>query len=259
MSVPKTNITKSKHPLKTRRENLPPKNAAERILANPLARPLNPQCPNTYGVQNQGVRKEETTPTTLGMTVGFVKKKLELISNTKTLVKLPLKEVPENHSGNLKGCHAGAARLPSDTFKSPKKSPCGRQYKGHGGIRALISQPNVLVGFLIGRTVPILVLHSAKSISASREDETMVGSESRPAWKYFKGDVIRYQNGKIAFTIRKPLGCAAFGEVHLVWSEVQEKLRAMKCTKFGNITPDQRLVKHQTMQYSNSLYAIQYV
>ena len=111
MSVPKTNITKSKHPLKTRRENLPPKNAAERILANPLARPLNPQCPNTHGVQNQGVRKEETTPTTLVMTVGFVRKKLELISNTKTLVKLPLKEVPENHSGNLKGCHAGAARL----------------------------------------------------------------------------------------------------------------------------------------------------
>ena len=45
------------------------------------------------------------------MTVGFVKKRFELVSNTKTLVKLPTKEVPENHSGNLKRCHAGAARL----------------------------------------------------------------------------------------------------------------------------------------------------
>ena len=111
MSVPKTNITKSKHTLKTRRDNLPPKNAAERILANPLARPLKPQYPNTYGVQNQGVRKKETTPITLVMTVGFVKKKLELISNIKILVKLPSKEVPESRRGNLKGYHAGAAKL----------------------------------------------------------------------------------------------------------------------------------------------------
>ena len=42
---------------------------------------------------------------------------------------------------------------PSHTFKSPKKSPCGRQYKGYGGVPALISEPYRLVGFLIGRTV----------------------------------------------------------------------------------------------------------
>ena len=45
------------------------------------------------------------------MTVGFAKKRLELISNIKILVKLPSKEVPESHSGNLKGYHAGAAKL----------------------------------------------------------------------------------------------------------------------------------------------------
>jgi hypothetical protein len=111
MSAPKTNKTKSIHPLKRRRENLPLKTATERILANPLARPLNPQCLNIYGAQNQVVRKEETTPTTLVMTVGFAKKKLELNSNIKTLAKLQSKEVPENHSGSLKRCHAGAAKL----------------------------------------------------------------------------------------------------------------------------------------------------
>ena len=110
-SVPRTNITKSIRPLKTRRENLPQKTAAGRILANPPARPLNPQYLNIYGAQNQNVRKRETTPTTVVMTVGFAKKKLELISNIKILVKLPSKEVPESHSGNLKGYHAGAAKL----------------------------------------------------------------------------------------------------------------------------------------------------
>jgi hypothetical protein len=111
MSVPKTKKTKGLHPLETRRENLPRRTAAERILANPRARPLNPQHLNIYGAQNQDVKKRETTPTTVVMTVGFAKKRLELISNIKILAKLPSKEVPENHSGNLKKCHAGAAKL----------------------------------------------------------------------------------------------------------------------------------------------------
>jgi hypothetical protein len=110
-SVPRTNKAKSILPPKTRRENLPQKTAAGKILANPPARPLNPQYLNIYGAQNQNVRKGETTPTTVVMTVGFAKKKLELISNIKILVKLPSKEVPESHSGNLKGYHAGAAKL----------------------------------------------------------------------------------------------------------------------------------------------------
>jgi hypothetical protein len=110
MSVPRTNKTRSIRPLKTRRENLPQKTAAGRILVNPPARPLNPQYLNIYGAQNQNVRKEETTPTTVEMTVGFAEKKLELISNIKILVRLLSKEVPESHSGNLKGCHVGAAK-----------------------------------------------------------------------------------------------------------------------------------------------------
>ena len=110
-SVPRTNKTKGICPPKTRRENLPQKTAAGKILANPPARPLNPQYLNIYGAQNQNVRKGETTPTTVVMTVGFAKKKLELISNIKILVKLPSKEVPESHSGNLKGYHAEAAKL----------------------------------------------------------------------------------------------------------------------------------------------------
>jgi serine/threonine protein kinase len=60
-------------------------------------------------------------------------------------------------------------------------------------------------------------------------------------WKYTKGDTIQYQNGKTAFTVRKSLGCGAFGEVHLVWNEIQQKPRAMKCTKFGNMTSDERM------------------
>ena len=111
MSVTRTNKTKNIRPLGTRRENLPQKTEARRILANPLARPLNPQYLNIFGAQNQNVRKRETTPTTVEMTVGFAKKRLELISNIKILVKLLLKAVPENHSGNLKRLHAGAAKL----------------------------------------------------------------------------------------------------------------------------------------------------
>jgi serine/threonine protein kinase len=73
-----------------------------------------------------------------------------------------------------------------------------------------------------------------------------VGADT-PSWKYTKGDLIKYENGKAAFTVRKSLGCGAFGEVHLVFSEVQRKYRAMKCTKFGNMTPDQRMATFKPM------------
>ena len=49
--------------------------------------------------------------------------------------------------------------------------------------------------------------------------------------KYELGDVIEYQDGKPAFTVRKFLGKGAFGEVNEVWSEIQQVPRAMKCTK----------------------------
>ena len=40
--------------------------------------------------------------------------------------------------------------------------------------------------------------------------------------------------------MRKHLGCGAFGEVHLVYSEAQQKPRAMKCTKLENMSTKQR-------------------
>ena len=87
---------------------------------------------------------------------------------------------------------------------------------------------------------------AAKSMITSTSGVKTVGAELS-SWKYTKGDLIKYQNGKTAFTVRKSLGCGAYGEVHLVYSEVQQKLRAMKCTKFGNMTPDQRLAMFKPM------------
>jgi serine/threonine protein kinase len=65
--------------------------------------------------------------------------------------------------------------------------------------------------------------------------------------QYRKGDTVKYQNGKTAYTVRALLGCGAFGEVYLVWSEVQQKLRAMKCTKFGKMTLEERRARFQPM------------
>ena len=87
---------------------------------------------------------------------------------------------------------------------------------------------------------------TAKSMITPRTSVNTDGAELS-TWKYFKGDCIQYQNGKTAFTVRKSLGCGAFGEVHLVWSEVQQKPRALKCTKFGNMTPDERMAMFKPM------------
>jgi hypothetical protein len=65
--------------------------------------------------------------------------------------------------------------------------------------------------------------------------------------QYRKGDIVKYQNGKTAYTVRALLGCGAFGEVYLVWSEVQQKLRAMKCTKFGDMSLEERRARFQPM------------
>ena len=72
-------------------------------------------------------------------------------------------------------------------------------------------------------------------------------STSHARMKYLQGDVVKYQNGKIAYTVRKPLGCGAFGEVYLVWSEVQQKFRAMKCTKFADMDLKERMERFQPM------------
>ncbi len=71
--------------------------------------------------------------------------------------------------------------------------------------------------------------------------------ESAANWKYHKGDTVKYQNGKIAYTVRASLGRGAFGEVYKVWSEVQQKLRAMKCTRFGVMPSEERRKKFQSM------------
>jgi hypothetical protein len=47
-------------------------------------------------------------------------------------------------------------------------------------------------------------------------------------WRYKIGDTIKYQTGETAFTVRQSLGCGAFGEVHIVYSQVQKRERAMK-------------------------------
>jgi len=70
---------------------------------------------------------------------------------------------------------------------------------------------------------------------------------SAPQWRYQPGDPINYQTGKTAFTVRKSLGCGAFGEVHVVWSEVQQRERAMKCTKFDSMTRDMRISMFRPM------------
>jgi len=69
----------------------------------------------------------------------------------------------------------------------------------------------------------------------------------KPKWRYQPGDPIKYQTGKTAFTVRKSLGCGAFGEVHVVWSEVQQRERAMKCTKFDSMTRDMRISMFRPM------------
>jgi hypothetical protein len=58
--------------------------------------------------------------------------------------------------------------------------------------------------------------------------------------KYKEHDKIRYQTGKVAFTVRQPLGVGTFGEVHVVYSEVQHRERAMKATRFDGMTAEQR-------------------
>ena len=91
------------------------------------------------------------------------------------------------------------------------------------------------------------VTGTAKVMITPGAGTNAVGPDSSVDWKYKKGDIIEYQNGKAAFTVRKSLGCGSFGEVHQVWNEMQQKLRAMKCTKFGNMTPSQRITLFKPM------------
>ncbi len=65
--------------------------------------------------------------------------------------------------------------------------------------------------------------------------------------RYSSGDSITYQNGKKGFTVRNYLASGAFGEVHEVFSEVQHKYRAMKCTRFDSMSPEARRANFRPM------------
>jgi len=66
-------------------------------------------------------------------------------------------------------------------------------------------------------------------------------------WRYQPGDAIKFQSGRTAFTVRKSLGCGAFGEVHVVWQENQQRERAMKLTKFDSMTREKRISMFRPM------------
>jgi hypothetical protein len=81
----------------------------------------------------------------------------------------------------------------------------------------------------------------AKKVSASQlyrekngklEKVVMEGTGGRQVgsreWRYKPGDVIKYSDGTTGFTIRKSLGCGAFGEVHVAYDETNGAEYAMK-------------------------------
>ncbi len=91
---------------------------------------------------------------------------------------------------------------------------------------------------------------SSENQSASSHVVTIPSAGSpheRLRYRFEMGDTVKYQNGKIAYTVRKLLGYGTFGEVYLVWSEVQQKLRAMKCSKFGGMSLEERRARFQPM------------
>ncbi len=79
--------------------------------------------------------------------------------------------------------------------------------------------------------------HIVTTDHATRATKTMakpfdVGEAGRPhaPLKYRKGDTVKYQNGKTAYTVRALLGCGAFGEVYLVTTRPHRLLSFILCS-----------------------------
>jgi serine/threonine protein kinase len=122
--------------------------------------------------------------------------------------------------------------------------------------------------------VPAIKDKITNAAAAVDRDSSCQKSEGKmPEYRYSPGDAIKYQNGKIAFTVRELLGHGMFGEVHKVqyyvnfslnpldlclihnssnpllkvYSEVQQTMRAMKCTKFSSMSQKERLDNFEPM------------
>jgi hypothetical protein len=85
----------------------------------------------------------------------------------------------------------------------------------------------------------VVEVTSSGSVGCPQTAKTTEVPGGKGSLRFKPGDEIRYTAGDVAFTVEHPLGCGAFGEVHVVRSP-DGRQDAMKCTKLADMTQEQR-------------------